>query len=218
MHHKSIKTVVLTFLLVVANILIFAASIIYLGCQDLPSGDRPSFVQEDGDVPNITWDPDMGHHESSNCSGKLGAEACNLQLKDHKGNDWELYDHYGEIVVIDFSAIWCTPCKLAASTIQVLQDHYEDQDVIFITVLVQNLYGLKPSEADLNMWVNAFGLTTTSVLGGDDSLHDPSEERWFNLQVMPTIIVINHDRMVIYKAGGWNESRLINVLDDLTSI
>jgi len=87
-----------------------------------------------------------------------------------------------------------------------------------VTILVQNLYGLEPNEADLNMWANTFGLTTVSVLGGNDSLHDASEERWFNLQTLPTIIVINHDRMVIYKTGGWNELRLINVLDDLTSI
>ena len=218
MHHKSIKTVVLTFLLVVANILIFAASIIYLGCQDLPSDDQPSFVQEDGDVPNITWDPDMGHGELPNCSGKLGAEACNLQLKDYRGNDWELYDHYGEIVVLDFSAIWSARCQKSAASIQALQDHYEDQGLVLVTILVQNLYGLEPNEADLNMWANTFGLTTVSVLGGNDSLHDASEERWFNLQTLPTIIVINHDRMVIYKTGGWNELRLINVLDDLTSI
>ena len=38
--------------------------------------------------------------------------------------------------MLDFSAMWCGPCNMAAQTQQEIQDRYEDQGFQYATILI----------------------------------------------------------------------------------
>jgi len=237
MHSKSTRLAILTFLLIIL------ASTIYMACQDLPYEPNVSFSQIDDDalfvadditdvvyrpditddredvaiLPDIVEEADRGFCEPDDCGGKIGAMVCNHKSTDQNGDEWQLYDYWGDIVVLDFSAMWCPPCHEAAEDMQVMQDIYEDDGVQFVTILLQDFMGQLPSEDSLNMWADTFGFETIPVLGDNGKFHDPTEEFGFNIEYLPTIIIIDRKRVIIYKMNGWNLTRLLNQLDNLTS-
>ena len=69
----------------------------------------------------------------------IGDKACNFRLTDQNGETWDLYQHAGDVIVLDFSADWCYPCQVAADYTQGLQDEFEDQGVQVVTVLILSL-------------------------------------------------------------------------------
>ena len=93
----------------------------------------------------------------------LGDKACNFRLSDQDGNTWDLYEHEGQVIVLDFSAFWCYPCQMAAQHSQAIQDAYENLQMV--TVLIDgNTPGMEPTEEEINQWVVSHGITTAPVL------------------------------------------------------
>ena len=43
------------------------------------------------------------------CGHAVGDEICDLILKDQNDDAWSLYDLEGDVVLLDFSAMWCAP-------------------------------------------------------------------------------------------------------------
>ena len=235
---KSIKLTILTFLLITL------AAAVYIACHDISYEPNISFsqiddvvtvtivatpdvdigpdivdIREDIDIlPDIVEEVNKGFCEPDDCGGKIGATVCNHKSTDQNGDEWQLYDYWGDIVVLDFSAMWCPPCHAAAEDMQLLQDIYEDSGVQFVAILLQDFMGQLPSENSLIMWADTFGLKTIPVLANNEKFHDPTEEYGFNIEYLPTIIIIDRKRVIVYKMNGWNLTRLLNQLDSLTSI
>ena len=195
--------------LIYAIILLFGLFPAYASCTSGDAGAR------DVPSPNITWNPDVGVKA---CDQNIGSYACNFSLIDQHGEIWQLYKHRGEIIILDFSAMWCTPCLQAASRMQALQDAYEDLDVAFVTILLQDLYGALPSSDALNAWSIAFNYESVPVLRNDGTIVDQTNKKGYAVNVLPTIILIDRDMHIAYRMDGWNELRLIDQLDIMLMI
>jgi len=89
----------------------------------LDSG-KPEVIEESP----IWWDE---------CSYNGGDHICDLSLPTAGGGFDNIYSHYGEVIVIDVSAMWCGPCQEAAwnsNSIKVTTG-----GVTWITVLIEDL-------------------------------------------------------------------------------
>lgn len=64
------------------------------------------------------------------------AEALSVALTTLDGNEVRLSDRRGEVVLADFWATWCAPCRAQHKVLEELYPEYRDQPVQFVAVNV----------------------------------------------------------------------------------
>ncbi|MGZ0169752.1 MAG: TlpA family protein disulfide reductase [Planctomycetales bacterium] len=88
---------------------------------------EPKFVlagDDDGGGPPITGTE----------SPLVGQPAPDFKLADLKGNDFQLAEHRGEIIVLDFWATWCSPCLQTMPLVDEIVREFPDQKVRLLAV------------------------------------------------------------------------------------
>tara|TARA_Y100000592_G_scaffold65123_1_gene101326 strand:+ start:8212 stop:8799 length:588 start_codon:yes stop_codon:yes gene_type:complete len=160
--------------------------------------------------------PTLGVNEEDTCDQKaLGSSVCNFFLIDQNGEYWELYDHKGKIIILDFSTVWCYPCQMAAAHTQKIQDEYSD-DVVFVTLLIQGLEGLPATNADVTNWVQTHGITTAPVLQASrEYIMDPAGVTGYLVGGYPTYVYLDRDLNIADAHVGFNEEYMKNILDGM---
>ena len=136
------------------------------------------------------------------CDGRtvgttVGTCAQDFTLFDSDGTAVTLSDFAGDVIVIDFSAMWCGFCQNLAPELESLHQTYAAQGLTVVTVLFQNPGGSDPSSTDLQDWMNAF--TSTHLVVGDvgEANFGP-----YDAGGQPTGVVIDRDFNIVWKGAG----------------
>ena len=170
-----------------------------------------TFVDSDGKPPiyvgntPVTW---------SVCGTRPSYHPCNFNLLDQNGENFELYDHYGSAIVLDFSAMWCGPCRNAALSAQEHYDHYLKQDLLYITVLIENVNRDPMTLEDAQQWALQSEITTAPILLGSRDMLESSGGSW-RLTGWPTFYLIDRDMEMYVSMRGWNEKYLLDYIEEI---
>jgi len=114
-------------------------------------------------------------------------------LKDLSNNDVKLADFKGKVIVIDFWATWCIPCKMEIPGFIDLQTRYGSKGLQVIGISVDDrLSDLKPYVSDARM--------NYTVLQGLD--HDDVQDAFGPMFGIPTTVVIGRDGRICKKHIG----------------
>jgi len=177
-----------------------------------------------------TVDDDTGPEEDTaeegmaesypNCSNEIEmwvepnplTHPCNFKLMDQNGDYVELYDFEGDVILLDFSTVWCSVCKRVAEHVQVLHDQYDPFSAI--TILTEDNNGEPPSVAILEEWADEYGITTAPVLAGEESMAGVGPEEW-NIVAVPTFFLIDKDFYLRVLQPGWNEETITGYIENL---
>jgi len=173
-----------------------------IGCaedKDLPNENEEE-QESTGQIgeyqpPQPPLDP-IGVIPSDDCQHiDLGDKACNFRLTDQTDTTWDLYSHTGDVIVLDFSTVWCPPCQAAGYYTQAIQDDYESEGVQFVTILIDGAVGgTAPTAEEIDEWVDVHGITTAPVLQGSrDKMFDSTGIEGYSLGAFPTYIYIGRD-------------------------
>ncbi len=99
------------------------------------------------------------------------------------GATYSLSDHDGKIVVMNFWASWCAPCRVEAPDLQQIYQTYQSQDVELLGVLVRDTRGQGET------YSQQVGLTYPSIY--DPSTKVALQFRGYPLAAIPSTIVID---------------------------
>jgi len=64
----------------------------------------------------------------------LGQPAPDFMVKDIRGNTFKLSELKGKVVILDFWATWCQPCKSLLKRLQEIKERDKDVEVIAISI------------------------------------------------------------------------------------
>jgi thiol-disulfide isomerase/thioredoxin len=120
-----------------------------------------------------------------------GAEAPDWSLSTPDGTAITLKSLRGKVVVLDFWAVWCVPCKKAMPGIQKLHEKFKDKPVV--------VYGIDTWEKGNNDpagYMKKSGFTYGLLLKGETIA--PA----YGIQGIPVFYVIGTDGKVVYAAAG----------------
>ena len=92
----------------------------------------------------------------------------------------ELASLRGKVVVLNFWASWCVPCKQEAKTFQKIWREYKSRGVVVVGVDSKDFSG------DARDFAHRYGLTYPLVRDGDGSLWDP-----YGVSFLPSTVVID---------------------------
>jgi len=110
-----------------------------------------------------------------------------------------------DIVVLNFWATWCGPCREEAPAFHRLSREYEEHGVRFLGM------DERDDRAAALTFVREFGLTYPSGFDPAGSLADD-----FDLFAMPTTFLVNPDGIIRYRFVGYlDEPTLRSAIEDL---
>src|SRR3954465_2002949 len=134
-----------------------------------------------------------GAPATSACAANAKAANLNFALKDVEGKEVKLAALKGKVVLLDFWATWCGPCKIEIPWFIEFQNKYGKQGLQVVGVSVDDTQAkLKPYVAQMKM--------NYPVLQGLD--HDDLQDAYGPMFGIPVTIVISRDGKVCAKHVG----------------
>lgn len=120
-----------------------------------------------------------------------GRQATDFRLATFDGRSIALADFRGRVVVLNFWASWCAPCRVEAPALEQTWRRYRDQGLVIIGL---NLWD---KEADARAFMREFGLTYPNVLdeGGRVAIE-------YGVAGIPETIVVAADGRISAKHTG----------------
>ena len=128
------------------------------------------------------------------CAADAKPANLDFTLKDIDGKDVRLADYKGKVVLLDFWATWCVPCKVEIPIFIDLYNRYKSQgfEVVSI-VLLDRFANAKPYAAKMQM--------NYPVLDGDPQ-QDKIDDAYGPLLGLPMSFVIGRDGRLCQKHLG----------------
>ncbi|MGH9665268.1 MAG: TlpA disulfide reductase family protein, partial [Bryobacteraceae bacterium] len=75
----------------------------------------------------------------------------NFTLKDLHGQPWTLKGLRGKVVLVNFSATWCPPCRKEIPDLEALYQRFQDTGLIVLAISDENTKKVEPFVADHKM-------------------------------------------------------------------
>ncbi len=123
-------------------------------------------------------------------------------LMDLDGNEISLSDFNGKVLILNFWATWCPPCREEIPDFVEVYNEYESEDVQFIGVSNEDISTLRSFVEDYNI--------SYPILIDDENIMG----KW-GISAIPTTFVFDKDGQIISKSvGTMTREQLVNIIED----
>jgi len=78
-------------------------------------------------------------------------QQANFTLTDLDGTLWTLKDLHGKVVLVNFWATWCPPCRKEMPDLQTLYTRFKDQGLVILAISDEDAGKVKPFVAERNV-------------------------------------------------------------------
>ena len=143
--------------------------------------------------PSELLDAEAAAASDGLCPADAKQADLNFTVKDLEGRSVKLSDFKGKVILLDFWATWCPPCKAEIPGFVELQQQYGEQGLQVVGVSVDD-----PPEL-LKPFADEFNMNYPVIVGlGRDDLQDAYGPMWG----IPTTFLISRDGRICRKHSG----------------
>jgi peroxiredoxin len=127
------------------------------------------------------------------CAAKKAPAKLDFTVKDMNGATVRLADYKGKVVLLNYWATWCGPCKVEIPDLVALQDRYRDKGFVVLGVSQDD------DPETLRKFASAFKMNYPVLVGRDQAdLLDAQGPLWG----LPTSYLIGRDGIVCTRHLG----------------
>ena len=129
--------------------------------------------------------------QQTRSASQIGSEAPDFTLADTEGRQVHLKDLRGKVVVVDFWATWCPPCREQMPHLQQIHQQFSDKGVVVL--------GLDVGEDGprVSQFARQSAYTFTLLLGSE-----PGVTELYFVDGFPTTLVVDRQGKIVYRAVG----------------
>jgi peroxiredoxin len=109
-------------------------------------------------------------------------------LTDLEGDSWHLQELHGKVVLVNFWATWCPPCRKEMPDLQALFDKYKGQGLIILSISDEEAAKVTP-------FIKQQNITYPIILDPGDKVHN-----LYQLEGVPNSFVYNRDGQLVAQA------------------
>ncbi|MBV1906704.1 MAG: TlpA family protein disulfide reductase [Pseudomonadales bacterium] len=143
---------------------------------------------------------------ASNAAG-VQDTAPDFTLKNLEGKNLRLQEFRGQVVLLNFWASWCGPCRQEMPLLDRIHQRYEDAGFSVVAVNVEG------EKAPAQALAKETGVSFPVLIDTDQKV---SEQ--YNLEAMPSSVLIDRDGVIRYIHRGYqpgDESHYLKVVKQL---
>ena len=118
----------------------------------------------------------------------IGKNAIDFKVKDLDGKELSLKQYLGKVVLLDFWAVWCGPCRAEMPNVKQVYEKYKDQHFEIIGISLDN------DRAKLIAYLKEQGATWPQFFDGNGWRNEVAE--MYNVRAIPAMYLIDGEGVI----------------------
>ena len=136
-------------------------------------------------VTAILDDPLYAKAVQALANNEADIEKADFSLKDLRGKKFTLSELRGKIVLVNFWATWCGPCRLEMPDLDVIYTHYEPQGLVILSITDEDAFKVAS-------FIGQMGYHPPVLLDPGGKVH-----KQFHITGIPNTYVFNRDGKLV---------------------
>jgi thiol-disulfide isomerase/thioredoxin len=128
--------------------------------------------------------------------GKSDATAADFILQDLNGRNVRLADYRGKVVLIDFWATWCPPCRAAIPSLEKMHTTYKDKGLAVLAISMDN-----GDWESVKSFLKFYGVTYTVLKGTDDV------QVKYAVRTIPMSVLVGRNGNIVKRFFGYGDEK-----------
>ncbi|MGE5173017.1 MAG: TlpA disulfide reductase family protein [Betaproteobacteria bacterium] len=123
-----------------------------------------------------------------------GAVASDFTLQDLNGKNVKLSDYKGKVVLLDFWATWCPPCRASIPAIEKIHKMYKDKGLVVLAVSLDD-----GGWDSVKSFITEYGITYTVLKGTEDVAVN------YMVRTIPMLLVLDKQGRISKRYLGFGD-------------
>jgi peroxiredoxin len=161
------------------------------------------FTEAPISIADVQTEEKFGQKKSA-----VGYLAPDFSLRNLKGNYQSLDSFSGQVVVLNFWATWCVPCRVEMPSFEKLYRRYRSEGLTVLAVTLD-----KKSEKNIKSFVEEYELSFPVLLDEEEKV-----ERLYPSMTIPFTYVIDRKGRIVARVDGaknWESSETFEAIEYL---
>lgn len=134
------------------------------------------------------------------CSGTRktdnSANNINFTLDQFEGSKVSLAEQKGKVVLVDFWATWCGPCRAAIPNLVRMYNEYKDQGLVVLGI------SLDQEKDALPKFIKDYNITYPILYGNQQIA------RAYEVQSIPTLVIFDKKGKIAFREVGFSDENI----------